>query len=95
MVAMGTEKSDETRTYWHRLYADCSNGPFSPFRDHATEFGWGILHQPTGRIFGYVGSKGACFGVCAALNEKWEAAKIYIEGSSDIPDDYFDRFRKI
>lgn len=77
--------------YYRRMYEDCSNGPYSPFRDHNTEFGWGIRHQPTGRVFGYIGDKGSAFGTSAALNGKWEAAKIFMEHSLEIEDEYFVR----
>lgn len=76
-------------------YEDCIAGPYHPFRDHKTEFGWGICHAPTGRIFGYIGAKGKCFGVCAALNGKWEAAKMFMDDGGAIPDGYFLRFKEL
>lgn len=72
-------------------YDDC-HGVYHPFRDHDTPFGWGIRHSETGKIFGYIGEKSACFGVCAALNGKWEAAREFLRGSESIGLGYFDRF---
>lgn len=85
---MAAEKDE---AYYKRIYEDCSNGPYHPFRDHNTEFGWGIRHAATGRVFGYVGDKGCAFGTAAALNHNWEAAKEFMEHSLTIEMDYFER----
>lgn len=74
-------------------YEDCSDGPYYPFRAD-NEFGWGIMHRKTERVFAYVGSKGCAFGVAAALNHKWEAAKVFLDESLTIDDAYFERFKK-
>ena len=86
-----TPETVKDADYYKRMYEDTS-GEYSPFRDHNTQFGWGIRHMPTGKIFGYIGAKGSCFGVCAALNGKYEAAKVFIESSGKIPNEYFERF---
>lgn len=72
-------------------YELCSEPNFHPFRDHKTKFGWGIRHIATGRIFGYIGAKHCAFGVSAALNGNYEAAKTFLE-QGKIPDEYFLRF---
>lgn len=53
-------------------------GIFYPMREHNTEFGWAIVHNNSKRIFGYIGSKSSCFGVCAALNGEMEAAREFL-----------------
>lgn len=70
-------------------YDLCGDGPYHPFRDHDTQFGWGVRHR-TGAIFAYVGAKGCAHGLAAALNGHWDAAKVFLNG--DIPDEYFERF---
>lgn len=75
-------------------YELCFDGPYHPFRDHDTQFGWGIRHMATGSVFGYIGDRGSCFGVAAALNGHWEAAKSFMEHSPTIEDGYFTRFKK-
>lgn len=52
------------------------------------------MHRKTERVFAYVGSKGCAFGVAAALNHKWEAAKVFLDESLTIDDAYFERFKK-
>ena len=93
IAALQTPKEQPVKdnAYYRRVYNECSEGEFHPFRDHETNFGWGICHRKTKRIFGYIGEKSKCFGVSAALNGKWEAAKEFLEG--DIPDEYFEQFK--
>ena len=76
-------------------YELSGDGAFCPHRDHETEFGWLIYHQPTGRIFARVGEKSCCFGLSAALNGHYEAAKVFLEGSTKIDDSYFERFNRL
>ena len=77
--------------YYDRAYEEC-HGEYRPFRDHDTGFGWGIRHAATGAIFGYVGEKSKCFGVCAALNGNWEAAREFLKDK--LPSEYFARFKE-
>jgi hypothetical protein len=66
-------------------------GDFHPFRSRKTPYGWGIRHTPTGSIFGYIGEKSKCFGVCAALNGQWEVSKELLgDPPKTLPDDYYE-----
>lgn len=90
---MTGQKKDDA--YYKRMYEDCSLGVYHPFRDHSTQFGWGIVHTASGNIFGYIGAKSEAFGVAAALNGKWEAARLFLKDSTKIPGEYFRQFDQI
>lgn len=73
-------------------YEKCSEGPFHPFRDHETKYGWGIMHDNTGAVFALVGDKGSAFGLSAALNHQWDATQVFLKHTLEIPDSYMQRF---
>lgn len=74
-------------------YAKTSDGPYCPFRDHDTKYGWGVRYQPNGAVFALVGAKGVAFGLAAALNGHWDAAQVFIGGDVPLLDaDYMRRF---
>lgn len=73
-------------------YEKCFDGPYHPFRDHDSGYGWGIRHERTGAVFAQVADKGCAFGTAAALNGHWDAAQVFMARSREISDDYMKRF---
>lgn len=77
-------------------YELSGDGPYHPFRDHDTLYGWGICHEATGRIFALVGAKTEAYAVACLLNGHPEAAVKFLQGTpGPIPDGYYTRFPKI
>lgn len=73
-------------------YEECSDGPFHPFRDHDTQYGWGVRHAATGAVFALIGDKGCAFGLAAALNGHWATAQLFMGDATTIDDAYMQRF---
>lgn len=77
-------------------YELAGEGPYHPFRDHDTLYGWGICHEATGRVFALVGAKTEAYACACLLNGHPEAAVKFLKGTpGPIPDDYFMRFPKL
>lgn len=77
-------------------YELADEGPYHPFREHDTPYGWGINHKATNRVFALIGAKTEAFAVACLLNGHPEAAAAFLKGTpGPIPDQYFSRFPEI